>query len=107
MEWDTPLRPLTAAGEPIPALPDAAAALLRELLEACELFPEVRAVSVEHAEDGPAFRVWVTAFVAPLQLELDRLQAANRALVIIALRLPPGIDRPSVGPEELLYARAG
>lgn len=91
------------SGEP---LPPEAAALLAELLEACAPYPEVRAVSIENSEDGPAFRVWVTAFLGHVQQELDRLQAAHRSLIIIAMRLPPEASLPNVGPAETLYARS-
>jgi len=88
--------------EPLPA---EAAALLTELLAACDPHPEVRAISIEDSEGGPAFRVWLTAFVGALQLELDRLQAAHRSLIVIAVRLPAGSTVPTVSPSERLYTR--
>jgi len=97
--WDT-------AHTPGHGLPPETAALLAELLESCDPFPQVRAVSVENSEDGPAFRVWVTAFAGPLQLELDRLQAAHRSLIVIAVRLPADAARPLAGPADWIYARA-
>jgi len=55
--------------------------------------------------DPTALRVWVATFTAPTQQELDRLQAAHRGAVIIAMRLPPGQSEPSVGPSETLFRR--
>ncbi len=89
------------------SLPAGSLPVVVKLLGACLACPEVHYVSVDAADDAPALRVWVTAFTAYTQQELDRLQAAHPGAVIIAMRLPPGEEVPSVGPGETLFRRCG
>ncbi len=84
---------------------ESAVSVTTEVLAACLTRPEVRYVSVDTSGDPTALRVWVATFTAPTQQELDRLQAAHRGAVIIAMRLPPGQSEPSVGPSETLFRR--
>lgn len=88
-------------------LPTDTAQVAAEVLGACLTCPEVLYVSVEAHDAASALRVWVTSFTASTQQELDRLQTAHRGAVMIAMRLPPGEEAPSVGPGETLFRRCG